>query len=74
MQKIINDLLYDTETSELIHTDEKERKLYKTTKGNFFTMYPNGVIEPKTEENVKAFLGEVDVEKYIEIFNEPERA
>lgn len=78
MQKIINGLLYDTDTAELIHISENKRRLYRTAKGNFFIVYPNGTIEPKSEENVKILLGQSglkkDIETYIELFNEPDLA
>jgi hypothetical protein len=75
MKRIINGLLYDTEVSELIYTDETtSRKLYKTSNGNFFTFYPTGEIRAKTEEATKDYLGRYDVEKYIEIFGNVDKA
>ena len=75
MKKIIDDLLYDTETANLIHFDEdKRRSLYMTSNGNFFMLFITGEIRPKTEESVKEYLGRVNVKKYIEIFGEPEKA
>lgn len=75
MQKIINDLLYDTEISELIYLEEgTQRRYYKTPNGNFFTLYPTGEIQPKSERDMRDYLGKYDVDKYIEIFGEPEEA
>lgn len=75
MKKIIKGLLYDTEDSELIYIDEdKRRMLYMTKNKHFFTLYNNGEIVPKSVEDTKEYLGSVDVEKYIEIFGEPEEA
>lgn len=75
MKKIINNLLYDTETSTLLHFDEvNNRRLYQTSNGNFFTLYGTGEIQPKTEEATKDYLGKVDVDKYIEVFGEPKEA
>lgn len=75
MKKIIDGLLYDTDTAELIYFDEStKRRLYRALKGRFFMMYPNGVITPKTDEETMRYLGERDVDKYIELFNEPEEA
>lgn len=75
MKKIIDNLLYDTETSELIHNDEINKRLwYLTPNGNYFCFFKNGDIVPKTEEAVKDYLGKNDVEKYIELFGEPQEA
>ena len=75
MKKIINNLLYDTELSELVYHDEvKNRRWYKTPKGNYFVFYGTGEITPKTEENVKEYLGRNNVDKYIELFGEPQEA
>ena len=54
MKKIINGLLYNTQTSEIIYVDEMtNRKIFRTEKGNFFLFYPNGEIVPKTKEDIK---------------------
>nr|DAU92212.1 MAG TPA: hypothetical protein [Bacteriophage sp.] len=75
MKRVINDLLYDTDTADLIFIEEDtNRKLYKTPNGNFFTLYPTGEIRAKTEEATKDYLGRYDVEKYIEVFGEPREA
>ena len=69
MKKIINGLLYNTESSEIIYVDEMtNRKIFRTEKGNFFLFYPNGEIVPKTKEDIKEYLGLNDTEKYIELF------
>lgn len=75
MKKIIKGLLYDTDTSENIYLDEMtNRRIFKTAKGNYFLMYPNGEIIPKTEEEVKEYIGQHDVKKYVEIFGKVEEA
>lgn len=75
MKKIINNLLYDTELSELIYHDEvKNRRWYRTPNGNYFVFYATGEITPKTEESVKEYLGRNNVDKYIELFGEPQEA
>lgn len=75
MKGIIENLLYDTETSTLIYAEEDtKRKLYKTPNSNYFTLYATGEIKPKTLNAVKDYLGRYDVEKYIELFGEPEEA
>ena len=75
MKRVVDGLLYDTDSSELIYTDEdKHRKLFKTENGNFFMLFITGEIQPKSEESTKDYLGKYDVNKYIEIFGEPEKA
>lgn len=75
MQRVINGLLYDTRASTIVHVeDNTKRILYKTPNNNFFMFYPTGEIVPKSEENVKAYLGKYNVKKYIELFGEPKEA
>lgn len=75
MQRIINGLLYDTQNAKIIHEDKlTERTLYMTNNGNFFMIFRNGEIVPRTEESAKEYLGERDVEKYIEVWGKPEDA
>lgn len=75
MKKIVNNLLYDTDTSTLIHTDEvNNRRLYKTPNGNYFMLFATGEISPKTEDSVKDYLGRNNVKSYIKLFGEPQEA
>lgn len=75
MKKIVDGLLYDTDKSELIYTDvANKRRLFKTENNRFFIVYNNGEIVPKTEQNAKDYLGERDIDKYIELFGEVENA
>lgn len=75
MQRIINNLLYDTETATVVHIEEStKRVLYQAPNGNFFMFYPVAEIVPKTEESTKDYLGKYNVEKYIELFGEPQEA
>lgn len=75
MQKIIHGILYDTDKAEKIYFDDKtDRTLYRGENGRFFTFFLNGAISPRTEEAVKDYLGEKDVNKYIELFGEVEDA
>ena len=61
--------------SAIIHEDKlTERTLYMTNNGNFFMLFRNGEIVPRTEESAKEYLGEKDVEKYIEVWGKPEDA
>lgn len=73
MKKIIKGLLYDTETAELIFEDALNNKaLYVTPGGNYFMLYNNTDITPRSEESAKEYLGENDADKYIEIWGNPE--
>lgn len=75
MQRVINGLLYDTNTASVVHTEEDtKRKLYKTPNDNFFMFYPTGEIKPKTVESTKEYLGKYNVKKYIALFGEPKEA
>lgn len=75
MQRVIDGLFYDTEKAEILHIEEgKNRVLYMTPNRNFFMVYPTGEFVVKTEESVKIYLGTYDVDKYIEVFGQPEEA
>lgn len=75
MKVIIKGKLYDTAKSELIYTDRfMMRRYYMTENRNFFVVYANGKVSPKTEEDIKILLGEKDIEKYLELFEAPEEA
>ncbi|MBO5922804.1 MAG: hypothetical protein J6Q48_10525 [Bacteroidaceae bacterium] len=75
MQRVIDNLLYDTDTATIVHVEEDtKRVLYITPNKNFFMFYPIGEIVPKTEQSAKNYLGKYNVEKYIELFGEPEEA
>ena len=75
MKKIINGKMYDTDTCEEIYLDEmNNRRIFQTKKGNYFLLYPNGELVPKTEDEIKEFLGNNDTNKYIELFGEVEEA
>ena len=73
MQRVINNLLFDTETAKLVYTDTKNsRKTYATNNGNFFTVFNNGELQLATEQSVKELLGTYDIAMYIEVFGQPE--
>lgn len=75
MRRVIAGLLYDTETATVIHIEEDTKRiLYQTPNKNFFMFYPTGEITPKTEQSTKDYLGKCNVEKYIELFGEPQEA
>lgn len=73
MKKIVNGILYDTEKSEKLYLDQvNKRTLWRTEDGNFFMTFMTGEIVPKDESSVKAYLGDKDVDLYIELFGDPE--
>lgn len=73
MQKIIDDVMYDTEISDLIFEDENDhQRWYKTKNGRFFIAYVSGDIAVVSEDAVKRLLGSKDIQMYIELFGEPE--
>ena len=74
MQRIINNILYDTETATLLYRETPKNVSYYMTPvhGYFFAVYANGEFIPLTEEFMKDFLGQYDINKYIEIFGEPQ--
>lgn len=75
MQRVINNLLYDTDTAEIVHLEEDTgRILYRTPNSNFFMFYPTGEIVPKSQASTRDYLGKYDVPKYIELFGEPQEA
>jgi len=77
MKKIIKGVLYDTDKAELLYTYVQFRKrkmYYRTEKLNYFCVYSNKEIVPMTEDEFKEFIGEVDPDKYIELFGMPEEA
>lgn len=62
MKKTIANVLYDTDTSELIHkhtcgmvgdSDGYEESLYKTEQGKYFLYVNGGPDSPYHEENIK---------------------
>lgn len=75
MKKIVKGKLYDTDTSTMIYMDEMtKRSIWKTEKGAYFQLYINNEIIPRTEEEVKEYIGLHDAELYIELFGSPEEA
>lgn len=75
MQRVIDNLLYDTDTATVIHIEEdNKRVLYQAPNKNFFMFYSTGEIVPKSEQSTKDYLGKHNVEKYIELFGQPQEA
>ena len=79
MKAIIDGKLYDTDKAELIYTEVVDRRTkryyYMTAKRAFFCYYSKTKeIKVKTEAEIRELLGKHDVDKYIEIFGEPDNA
>lgn len=75
MRRIVDNKMYDTDTATLLYYDaDTKRCFYQTQNGTFFTLYPNGEIVPRAEKYAKQYLGERDVDMYIEIFGNVEEA
>ena len=73
MQRIIDNILYDTEVSDLLYTDVYARsRYYKTVNGRYFIVHINGEFEVTNEDAVKEILGKYDIQMYIQVFGEPE--
>ncbi len=75
MQRVVNGLLYDTANAKVVHMEEDTKRfLYHTSNDNFFMFYPTGEIVPKTKQSAMDYLGKCNVEKYIELFGQPQEA
>ena len=73
MQRIVDEILYDTNTATMLYLDESDkRRWYVTPNGRFFIAFANGEIIPVTEEKAKEFIGKVDVAQYIALWGEPQ--
>lgn len=75
MRKVINGKLYDTDKSEVIYIDQMtKRAVCRTEKGSYFILYSNNQIVPKTEDEIKEYIGLHDADLYIELFGMIEEA
>lgn len=75
MKRVIEGLLYDTDTATLIFTDDNSRRrYYMTPNKRFFVFYITGEMSVKTEDDIKELLGTQNYDKYVEIFGEPQEA
>ena len=75
MQRVVNGLLYDTANAEVVHMEEDTKRiLYHTSNDNYFMFYPTGEIVPKTKQSAMDYLGKCNVEKYIQLFGQPQEA
>lgn len=76
MKQIINGKMYDTEKAECIltmHNGSPTIYIYMTNNGAFFAERGYN-LDIVSKESVKNFLGRYDIDKYIELFGEPEEA
>lgn len=74
MKAIINNLLYDTDKSEILYQDLNTypiRILYLSKNLRLF-MTVGDEISNADQEELKYFLGTVNVDKYMELFGEVE--
>lgn len=80
MKKVIEGLLYDTDTAKLIISEVDEsgeiiKRLYQTTKSAFFFYYiSSGTIEPISRDACREWLGLYNYNAYVSVFGEPEHA
>lgn len=80
MKKVIKNLLYDTETADLIISEVDPsgalvKRLYQTPNKSFFFLYiASNTIEPITKDECREWLGLYNYDSYVKIFGEPEHA
>lgn len=80
MKKVINNLLYDTETAELIISEPDPsggliKRLYQTPNKAFFFLYiQSNEIQPITRDECREWLGLFNYDAYVKVFGEPEHA
>jgi hypothetical protein len=75
MKKVVNGKLYDTDKSQKLFTDPMTKRIiYRTEKGSYFILYPNKELVPKTEDEIKEYIGLHDADLYIRLFGEVEEA
>ena len=73
MKRIIDNLLYDTDTAELLYYSKADRtSYYRTPNQRYFVVYSNEEFEIVNEDFVKSILGKYDIDKYIEVFGKPQ--
>lgn len=73
MKQIIDGFLYDTDTAEQVYIEtQRNIRYYMTPKRKFFIVYSTGEFKVVEENFIKDLLGKYDIEKYIEVFGEPQ--
>lgn len=89
-KSVVNGKLYDTEISKCMGGFDRGRILFRTKKGNYFSCLqlfstyetPESRIteafycdiRPESDFDAMTAIGRCNVEKYIELFGEPEQA
>lgn len=80
MKKVINNLLYDTDTAKLIISEAAPdgtliKRLYVTdNRAFFFLMIKSDEIKPITEAECREWLGLFNYQAYVNVFGEPQKA
>lgn len=80
MKKVINNLLYDTDTAKLIVSEAAPdgsliKRLYVTdNRAFFFLMVKSDEIKPITEAECREWLGLFSYQAYVNVFGEPQKA
>ena len=73
MKQIIDGFLYDTVTATQVYIEtQRNIRYYMTPKRKFFVVYSTGEFKVVEENFIKDLLGKHDINKYIEIFGEPQ--
>lgn len=79
-KKVINNLLYDTETATLIVSETAKdgsliKRLYMTkNRGFFFLIIASDEIKPISEAECREWLGLFSYQAYVNVFGEPQKA
>ena len=80
MKKIINNLLYDTDTAKLIISEPAPdgsliKRLYQTqNRAFFFLLVGSNEIKPISEAECREWLGLFNYNAYVSVFGEPQKA
>lgn len=80
MKKVIQNLLYDTDTATLIISEADEsgklvKRLYQTpNKAFFFLHIQSQEIQPISRDECREWLGLFNYDAYVKVFGEPEHA
>lgn len=80
MKKVINNLLYDTDTAKVIVSEPGAdgsliKRLYMTdNRAFFFLMVASNEIKPISEAECREWLGLFNYQAYVNVFGEPQKA
>lgn len=80
-KKVINNLLYDTSTADLIISETEPdgktliKRLYMTkNRAFFFLLIASDEIKPISEAECREWLGLFNYDAYVNVFGEPQKA